>query len=85
LFLKQPVGRQSDFFLEVATELILYGRTKPDAHVTLAGKPVALRPDGTFSVRFHLPDGALHLPVVAVSSDKEHTRQITTNVNKNTH
>jgi hypothetical protein len=83
LFLKQPPP-ETDFFLEVGTELILYGRTKPDATVTVSGKPVALRPDGTFSVRFHLPDGALNLPVISVSVDKKHTRQITPIVRKNT-
>jgi len=83
LFLKQPAV-ETDFFLEVGTEVILYGRTKPDATVTVAGKVVPLRPDGTFSVRFHLPDGVLNLPVIAVSIDKEHTRQITPIVQKNT-
>ncbi len=83
LFLKQP-PKETDFFLEVGTEVILYGRTKPDAAVTVAGKPVPLRPDGTFSVRFHLSDGVLDLPVIAVSVDKEHTRQITPIVQKNT-
>jgi hypothetical protein len=84
LFMKQP-AKETDFFLEVGTELILYGRTKPDAKVTLAGKPMTLRPDGTFSVRFHLPDGNFDLPVIAVSADKEHTRKITPTVQKNTH
>ena len=82
-FLKQPPP-ETDFFLEVGTELILYGRTKSDATVTVAGQPVALRPDGTFSVRFHLTDGVLDLPVIAVSVDKDHTRQITPIVRKNT-
>ena len=37
--------------------------------VTIGGKPVALRPDGSFSFRFALPDGQYELPIVAVSAD----------------
>ena len=31
---------------------------------------IRLRPDGTFSYRFVLPDGQYELPAVAVSADK---------------
>ncbi len=48
-------------------ELVLYGGTEPDARVTIGGQPVELRPDGTFSHRFALPDGLEQLAVVAVS------------------
>ena len=84
LFMKEEKAPKKDFFLEVDTELILYGRTKADATVTIGGKEVPLRPDGTFSIRFHLPDGDRHLPVKAVSSDKDDRRKITVNVQKNT-
>ena len=50
-------------------ELILYGATEPDAKVTVQGKPVALRPDGTFTLRFALPDGKLVLDAKALSAD----------------
>jgi len=64
---KEAKGRS--FRLWVATELILYGGTEPDARVTVQGKEVKLRPDGTFSLRFALPDGKIELPVTAVSGD----------------
>ena len=70
------------FRLWVATELILYGGTEPDAHVTVQGKEIKIRPDGTFSVRFALPDGKLDLPVTAVSGDEREDRTIETNVAK---
>jgi hypothetical protein len=57
------------FWLQVNVELIVYGATDPDAQVTVAGRPVELRPDGTFSLRFSLPDGDYELPVAAVSAD----------------
>jgi uncharacterized protein len=70
------------FRLWVATELILYGGTEPDARVTVQGKEVKLRPDGTFSLRFALPDGKIELPVKAVSGDTIEERTIETNVTK---
>jgi hypothetical protein len=70
------------FRLWVATELILYGGTEPDAHVAVQGKEVKLRPDGTFSLRFALPDGKIDLPVTAVSGDGLEERTIGTDVTK---
>lgn len=66
-------GRRS-FWFEVNAELVVYGRTEKDARVTVAGRPVALRDDGSFSFRFVLPDGEHAMPVVAVSSDGGDTR-----------
>ncbi len=60
------------FFLEVWTELILYGRTEPDADVTVEGKKVNLRPDGTFSIRYALPVGDYQYKVIGVSKNKKH-------------
>jgi hypothetical protein len=56
------------FWFDLNAELVVYGATEPDASVTIAGRPIQLRPDGTFSCRFALPDGAHQLPVTAVSS-----------------
>jgi hypothetical protein len=57
-----------DFWFKVNAELIIYGSTERDARVTIAGRPVALRPDGSFSFRFALPDGDFTLPAVAVNA-----------------
>jgi hypothetical protein len=83
LFIKTP-EKKKDFSLEVDTEMVLYGRTEPDAKVTVGGKAVPLRPDGTFSIRFSLPDGTRDLPVVATASDGDDSRKITVNVKKDT-
>jgi hypothetical protein len=58
------------FWFNVNAELIIYGATESDATVTIGGRALKLRPDGTFSCRFALPDGQFELPVVAVSADK---------------
>ncbi|MFH1790993.1 MAG: DUF4912 domain-containing protein [Candidatus Omnitrophota bacterium] len=77
-------GRQRKFFFELNTELIVYGRTEPDAEVWMGNKRVPLRGDGTFSMRFALPDGKIPLEFRAVSGDKEETRKIYTYVERTT-
>ncbi|MCM8782803.1 MAG: DUF4912 domain-containing protein, partial [Candidatus Omnitrophica bacterium] len=72
------------FWLVVNTELILYGATEPDATVYVQGKQIPLRPDGTFSLRFALPDGKQVIPVKGVSGDKLEERTITPIVTKET-
>lgn len=61
--------RGKGFWFNVNAELIIYGATEPNAKVTLGGHEIKLRPDGTFSFRFSLPDGKYDLPAVAVSAD----------------
>lgn len=61
-----PVGTDA-FHFRVQAEVILHGSTEPGARVTLSGRPVALRPDGSFSIRFSLPDGRFDLPLLALS------------------
>ena len=58
------------FWFNINAELIIYGATEPDAKVTVGGRIIKLRPDGSFSFRFALPDGKYELPVVAVSGDQ---------------
>ena len=82
-----PVKKEEykrEFWLVVNTELIVYGATEPDAKVTVSGKEIALRPDGTFSLRFSLPDGKQIIPVKAVSADSLDERVITPVVTKET-
>lgn len=80
----QPL-QERKFWLVLNTELIVYGATEPDAQVTIQGEPITLRPDGTFSLRFALPDGTQNIPVVAHSADGIDTITITPVVTKQTH
>jgi hypothetical protein len=70
--LSSPFGgaeQAKGFWFNVNAELIIYGATEPNAKVTLGGHEIKLRPDGSFSYRFALPDGKYDLPAVAVSED----------------
>ncbi|MSU57398.1 MAG: DUF4912 domain-containing protein [Pedosphaera sp.] len=58
------------FWFNVNAELIIYGATERDATVTIGGRRIKLRADGSFSYRFALPDGKYDLPMVAISADE---------------
>lgn len=68
-----PPGPQG-FWFNINAEVVLYGATEPSASVTIGGQPVPLRSDGSFSLRFILPDGDYELPVTAVSADGTEAR-----------
>ena len=76
--------RRRGFWFNVNAELIIYGATEPDAEVTIGGRVIKLRSDGTFSYRFSLPDGKYELPAVAVSADKVEARAAELEFSRNT-
>jgi hypothetical protein len=63
-----PEQRPRGFWFSINADLILYGTTEPDATVTVGGRPIELRPDGTFSCRFSLPEGEHVVTLSAVSA-----------------
>jgi hypothetical protein len=77
-------GKQRKFWFQLDAELIVYGATEPNARVTLQGEPVKLRPDGTFTMRFSLPDSRQIIPAVAMSADGIEERTIVLAVERNT-
>jgi len=78
---EQP-GRKG-FWFNINAELIVYGATEPNAQVTIGGRPIKLRPDGTFTCQFALPDGDYALAAAAVSPENE-LRQAGMNFSRHT-
>lgn len=76
--------KKRGFTFEVDAELLVFGSTHPDAHVTLQGEPVKLRPDGTFTMRFSLPNCRQVIPAVACSRDGFEQRTVVLAVERNT-
>jgi len=81
-----PFGgpRERPFFLVANTELIVYGATEPTAKLFVQGKRVNLRRDGTFSLRYALPDGEQIIPIEAIRDDEKEKRSITPIVKRHT-
>jgi uncharacterized protein len=76
--------RKRGFWFQLDAELIVYGATEPSARVTLQGEPIKLRPDGTLTMRFSLPDSRQIIPAVATSADGVEERTIVLAVERNT-
>lgn len=81
---EKTLMRERSFGFEVDAEMIIFGETKPNAYVTLAGEPVKLRDDGTFTVRLKMPDRRQVLPVVASSVDGVEVHTIVLAIERNT-
>ncbi len=79
-----PAGRSRRFFFKLDAELIVYGATEANAKVTIQGEPLKLRPDGTFTMRFRLPDSRQIIPATAASADGVEERTVVLAVERNT-
>jgi len=71
-----------EFFFEIWAEVIVHGHTEADASVWLNQQGITLNPDGTFTVRYSLPDGEIPFKFIAQSSDGVEQRHIYTRVER---
>ncbi len=76
--------RKRKFWFDLDAELIVHGSTQPGARVSMMAEKVQLRPDGTFTMRFRLPDKRLIIPASASSVDGGEERTIVLAVERNT-
>lgn len=70
-------GAVRGFWCRVNTDLVIHGATEPRASVSIQGRPVALRPDGSFTIRLAMPEGLQSLTIDVTSADGSTTRTIT--------
>lgn len=78
------LGRSQSFFFDIDAELLIFGATEPGSRVTVHGEPVKLRPDGTFTMRFSLPNCRQVIPATAASADGLEQRTVVLAVERNT-
>ncbi|MCU0707932.1 MAG: DUF4912 domain-containing protein [Pirellula sp.] len=76
--------RARQFHFDVDAELVVFGSTHPDAHVTIGTEPVKVRSDGTFSIRIPFPDRRQVLPATARSRDGVDEQTVVIAVERNT-
>jgi len=81
---QQPLPAQ-DLNLTLDTEVIIYGRATPGAAVYIQGEPVAVKQDGSFTLRYSLREGCSIFPIKAVSRDGSQVRSVVTLVTKETY
>lgn len=70
--------------LDFHAEVVVHGRTDPQAKLVVQGEPVRLDQDGTFHFRIRLEDGRQVLPMVATSVDGRGQRTIVLALERNT-
>lgn len=73
-----------DFEFSVDAYMVIEGSALPTANVTLAGEPLKLRDDGTFTVKMDLPERRQVLPIVASSRDGTQQRTTVLAIERNT-
>lgn len=74
---KREKEEERPFRFWVDAQLTVYGATEPTAKVFIAGEPIKLREDGSFSIHVHLPATTIEFPLVAIRDDGKEKREIT--------
>ncbi len=59
---------KDDIDISLYTELIIYGKASPGSQVHVQGEAIAMKEDGSFSVRYAINDGTYVYPIKAVNS-----------------
>ena len=68
----------------VDAEVVVKGHAPVNTSLSIKDEPIPLRPDGTFSVRYSLPERRHVFPVVMSSRDGMETQTIVLSVDRNT-
>ncbi|MGL4551275.1 MAG: DUF4912 domain-containing protein [Gemmataceae bacterium] len=78
-----PPGRSQEFTFRLEADLVVHGQTRPGSRVQLQNHPVELNEDGSFALRFKLPDNRQILRCVAVAPDGGEERTVVVAVERN--
>ncbi|MDH6060559.1 DUF4912 domain-containing protein [Chrysosporum bergii ANA360D] len=67
---------QTDFWFLTDTELIIHGSTEPGATVNISGKPINIKPDGTFHLRLPFSTNSIDYMITATAANGEQSTTI---------
>ena len=73
-----------EFEFKLATEVVVYGSTRPGSQVTVHGDQVQLRDDGSFTFRIPQPEGRQVLAFTAMDPRGNERRMIVVAMERNT-
>lgn len=83
----RPQGNEKtrrNFNFCIEADIVLFGQTDPSVQISIKGEPIRLNPDGSFSVRFSLPEKRHVFPIDASSSDGVETQRVILAIERNT-
>lgn len=72
---KNPRRVDDNHLFQIETEMIVYGMTSPESQVTVDQEWVAVQPDGTFMLRFDLPEQGRQMLTID-STNREESKKI---------
>lgn len=73
-----------NFHFDVDADVIIHGHTDPSVQVTIRNEPIKIEEDGSFSVRFSLPEKRHVFPLEAEGSDGVEMQRVILTVERNT-
>ena len=73
-----------NFSFSVDADVIIHGKTDPSVQVAIRNEPIQIAPDGTFFVRFSLPEKRHVFPIEAEGSDGVEMQRVVLTVERNT-
>lgn len=73
-----------NFQFEIEADVIIHGKTDPSVQVTIRNEPIKLNADGTFSVRFAIPEKRHVFPIEAEGSDGVEMQRVILTMERNT-
>lgn len=76
--------RMKNFHFDLDAEMVVFGSTHPLAFLTIAGEPIKIRSDGSYSIRVPLPNQRQVMAVTSKSRDGLDEQTIVIAVERNT-
>lgn len=73
-----------NFQFEVDADVIIHGKTDPNVQVSIRNEPIKIENDGTFLVRFSLPEKRHVFPIEAEGNDGVEMQRVILTVERNT-
>ncbi|MGL4593338.1 MAG: DUF4912 domain-containing protein [Thermoguttaceae bacterium] len=78
------IKSKRNFLFDVNADLLIHGKTDPNVQVTIRNEPIDVAEDGTFCVRFSLPEKRHIFPMEAEGSDNVEMQRVVLTVERNT-
>jgi hypothetical protein len=73
-----------NFHFNIDADIIIHGKTDPSVQVTVKNEPITINSDGTFSVRFSIPEKRHVFPIEAESNDGVEVQRVILTMERNT-
>ncbi len=81
----RPEAPKDELELVIDMDLLIYGKTKPNANIYVQGEAIKTNHDGSFTLRYNLAEGCSIFPIKAVSQDGSEIKTIVPLITRETY